>query len=105
MTTTTWPRNRTNEELVTDLRIIDGCANISEAMRSTLNVEIKRRAGESTSIPGSGDVTCPCEAHKDRCHFGRPHVWSVWYHNARLVRTRETFHCATCGAVCSADED
>ena len=59
----------------------------------------------ATKVPGSGKVTCPCEAHKDRCHFGRPHVWSVWFKDARLVRTSETYNCLTCGAVCTADED
>jgi hypothetical protein len=53
---------------------------------------------------GSGAVTC-CGGHRERCLFGRMHIWSVWYENAQLQRTALTFHCHDCGSVCTADED
>jgi len=53
---------------------------------------------------GSGGVSCPCGAHRDRCRFGADHHWSVWYRDAVLVRTAATYHCHRCGGVCTAEE-
>lgn len=53
---------------------------------------------------GSGPVHC-CGGHRERCLFGQPHSWSVWYENGELQRTRDTFHCHLCSGVCTADED
>lgn len=58
----------------------------------------------ATRVPGSGGLSCPCEGHKDRCHFGRPHQWQTYYRNGLLVRTRDSYHCPICDAVCTADE-
>lgn len=53
---------------------------------------------------GSGPVTC-CGGHRERCVFGRPHFWALWYENAKLQRTRQTFYCSACGGVCTAEEE
>jgi hypothetical protein len=45
-----------------------------------------------------------CGKHRDRCKFGRQHVWATWYENGRLVRTSDTYRCDGCGGVCTADE-
>ena len=57
---------------------------------------------------GSGPVICDdlaCRGHRQRCLFGRQHVWSTWYEDGKLQRTRLTFHCFDCGGVCTAEED
>jgi hypothetical protein len=57
---------------------------------------------------GSGPVTCDvptCRGHRQRCLFGRMHSWSVWYEDAKLQRTRQTFHCWDCGGICTAEEE
>lgn len=56
---------------------------------------------------GSGPVACSeadCRGHRTRCLFGRPHVWSTWYEDGRLMRTIDTFRCFDCGGVCIGDE-
>jgi hypothetical protein len=53
---------------------------------------------------GSGPVEC-CGGHRRRCLFGRPHIWTTWYENAKLQRTPETVHCHDCGGICTADEE
>lgn len=52
---------------------------------------------------GSGPPTC-CGGHRERCRFGRMHVWSVWYEDAKLQRTALTFRCSDCDGVCTAEE-
>lgn len=40
---------------------------------------------------------------KPRCKFGRPHTWSVWYENGKLVKDENTLHCFTCGETSLAN--
>jgi hypothetical protein len=62
-------------------------------------------AGREVPTPtrGSGPVHC-CGGHRERCLFGRTHIWSVWFENGKLQRTPDTFHCYDCGGVCTAEE-
>jgi hypothetical protein len=53
---------------------------------------------------GSGAVTC-CGHHKERCTFGRSHLWSTWFEVAVLQRTATTLRCYECGGVCVAEEE
>lgn len=54
--------------------------------------------------PGTGEVSECCGNHRQRCRFGRPHTWTTWYYQGRLVRTSATYAC-DCGAVCTGEED
>ncbi len=65
-------------------------------------------APQPTPTRGSGPVECSeagCHGHRARCLFGRPHLWSTWYENGRLMRTDDTYHCFDCGGVCVGDEE
>jgi len=57
-----------------------------------------------TPTRGSGPVHC-CGGHRERCLFGRQHIWTTWYENGKLQRTQDTFHCYDCGGVCTGDEE
>lgn len=57
-----------------------------------------------TPTRGSGPIRC-CGGHRDRCAFGRPHIWATWYENAELQRTSDTVHCHVCNGVCTAEEE
>ena len=45
-------------------------------------------------LPGTGQVTCECGKHRNRCRFGRPHVWFL------VPGGDDDADCGTCGARC-----
>jgi hypothetical protein len=57
---------------------------------------------------GSGPVTCDvatCRGHRDACLFGKAHTWAApWCADGKVQRTLLTFHCYTCGGVCTGEE-
>lgn len=53
----------------------------------------------TATVPGSGAITCECGAHRNRCKFGRPHIWFLVTEGGV-----ETADCAECGAHCETDD-
>lgn len=50
---------------------------------------------------GSGEVSCECSNHRDRCRFGRPHDWATpWFDESGVLK--HTWRCIPCGSECTA---
>lgn len=61
----------------------------------------------TTTLRGSGNVTCECEQHRERCLFGKQHVWSLAFydHHTGHALPTPTFHCMPCDSYCAIDPE
>ena len=57
------------------------------------------------NLRGSGAVTCGCGEHRDRCLFGRQHVWSLAFvdHHSGRPLSFHRMHCMACDSYCGLD--